>query len=875
MRIKNLLYALLALPLVFAACEDNKVDEVKSATVEVVAGAVTENSVTFTVTTTEATKAAWFVVKASDTTPSATEIFAAGKEIAVNSAVEVTATDLVADTEYYVVAAAMNSKGAVKKEIKMTTAKGTGEPGDKEYDVEFVATQIKTDYFIEDGANFYSVELGDKGWQESGWGVDGGTYYSFIIVPSANGNGVLPNGTYSLSTVVEPNTIVSELSYHYKMANGVPEGDLKLYKAATLVISDGKVEATVEFEDGTTHRAVFEGDLSVDDGGSQSTIEFTATVADIKYYGTDASFAYNYYVVLSNVGLNENGNYKENGIYYLLDLYAADSELNNDYTVPNGKYKAASTLDAGTFSLGDYGACIVMVEGVPTYAMYADGTIEITDGKIEANFVMEDGAEHHVVFEGNLKYGGEDPVGPNVQSFTADKWVWGDASSYGNKYDVEGEGFELDVHFPAEYATAEGLAAGEYIWTNTSWWGYNEFENEFTTREFYVLHDDGVWAYASTIRSGKALVEKDGEEYHIQLTLNADDAAYMIEYTGKITMPTVGGEENETINFTSMSEGEAQGDYNLKYALKDESGENKATLVLEKSLADVASITAGTYSWVSSPSNIYGANFSFMNKTLYIAGTQYANNQISAGTCTVAVEGGVYTITINITVLDVEKTFVYVGTIGEGGETPAEPVKLATPSVTGLADGNVATVSWQVVEGAKDYTVTLNGTDVQTVATAYVVYNNLAYSTTYNVSVVANPEDATVNCASDAGTATFTTDADPNAGGGEEPEQPGDGGESYENWVFSASLSSFMNGTLTLTDGTRTVTCKFNNLAATIPAGDTSAYAYAYDFTVDGVAVDIANVSGNIYLDMSAYFISIDLVIDGVKYTGTSTNAVA
>lgn len=737
MRIKNLLYALLALPLVFAACEDNKVDEVKSATVEVVAGSVTENSVTFTVTTTEATKAAWFVVKASDTTPSATEIFAAGKEIAVNSAVEVTATDLVADTEYYVVAAAMNSKGAVKKEIKMTTAKGTGEPGDKEYDVEFVATQIRTDYLTEDGANFYAVELGDKGWQENGWGVDGGTYYGFIIAPSAKGNGVLPNGTYSLSEVVTPNSIVYELSFYYKMVDGKLEQGMVMYKNANLVISDGKVEATVEFEDGTTHRAVFEGDLSVDDGGSQPTDEFKAT---------------------------------------------------------------------------------------------------------------------HVATE----------------------WVWGDATSFGNKYGVKCEGIKLDVHFPAEYATAEGLAAGEYIWTNTSWWGYNEFDNEFTTREFYVLHDDGVWAYAPIIRTGKALVEKDGEEYHIQLTLNAEDGTvYMIEYTGEITKPTIGGEENETINFTSMSEGEAQGDYNLKYALKDESGENKATLVLENSFADVASITAGTYSWVGSPSSIYGANFSFMNKTLYIAGTQYANNQISAGTCIVAVEGGVYTITINITVLDVEKTFVYVGPIGEGGETPAEPVKLATPSVTGLADGNVATVSWQVVEGAKDYTVTLNGTDVQTVTTAYVVYNNLAYSTTYNVSVVANPEDATVNCASDAGTATFTTDADPNAGGGEEPEQPGDGGESYENWVFSASLSSSMNGTLTLTDGTRTVTCKFNNLAATIPAGDTSAFAYAYDFTVDGVAVDIANVSGNIYLDMSAYLISIDLVIDGVKYTGTSTNAVA
>lgn len=668
MRIKNLFYVLLALPLVFAACEKDKVDEVKDPTVAVVAGVATENTVTFEVTSTEAEKVAWIVVEATEAVPTATEVFNGGTTIKANESVEVTATDLKANTEYLVVAAAMNKKAAVKAEKTMTTSKGSGEPGvddpenpgvddpenpgvddpenpdDKEYDVEFVATQIRTDYFTEDGANFYAVELGDKGWQENDWGVDGGTYYGFIIAPSAKGNGVLPNGTYSLSEVVTPNSIVYELSYHYKMVDGKLEQGMVMYKNANLVISDGKVVATVEFEDGSTHRAVFEGDLSVDDGGSQPTDEFKAT---------------------------------------------------------------------------------------------------------------------HVATE----------------------WVWGDATKYGNKYDVKGEGFELDVHFPAEYATAEGLAAGEYIWTNTSWWGYNEFENEFATHEFYVRDYDGVMIYSEIIDSGKALVEKEGEEYHIQITLNGrGGTVYMIEYTGAITKPTVGGGEgDETITFTSMSEGEKQGDYNLKYALKDESGENKATLVLEKGLADVASITAGTYSWVGSPSNIYGTNFSFLNTTLYIAGTQYTNDQISAGTCTVAVEGGVYTITINVTVLGVEKTLKYVGAIGqqgsgnEGGEG-TQLTKLATPSVMGLADGNAATVSWQVVEGAKDYTVTLNGTDVQTVTAAYIVYNNLAYSTTYNVSVVANPADATVHSASDAGTATFTTGADPNAGGDEGGNEGGDEG---------------------------------------------------------------------------------------------------
>ncbi|MBQ8366953.1 MAG: hypothetical protein IJX40_04385 [Alistipes sp.] len=687
MRIKNLFYALLALPLVFVACEKDKVDEVKDPTVAVVAGVATENTVTFEVTSTEAEKVAWIVVEATEAVPTATEVFNGGTTINANESVEVTATDLKANTEYLVVAAAMNKKAAVKAEKTMTTSKGSGEPGvddpenpgvddpenpdDKEYDVEFVATQIRTDYIIEDGANFYAVELGDKGWQENGWGVDGGTYYGFIIAPSAKGNGVLPNGTYSLSEVVTPNTIVYELSYHYKMVDGKLEQGMVMYKNANLVISDGKVVATVEFEDGSTHRAVFEGDLSVDDGGSQPTDEFKAT---------------------------------------------------------------------------------------------------------------------HVATE----------------------WVWGDATSYGNKYDVKGEGFELDVHFPAEFATAEGLAAGEYIWVNTSWWGTSEvdFDNMFTTREFLIRDVDGVMIYSEIIDSGKALVEKEGEEYHIQITLNGrGGTVYMIEYTGAITKPTVGGGEgDETITFTSMSEGTEFIANVYKYALKDDSGENKVTLTLDSSVAKASEIAAGTYSWVDSPSYIYNgdgnADFSFVNTTLYIAGTQYANSQVGAGTCTVAVEGGVYTITINVTVLGVEKTLKYVGAIGqqgsgnEGGEG-TQLTKLATPSVKGLADGNAATVSWQVVEGAKDYTVTLNGTDVQTVEEAYVVYNNLAYSTTYNVSVVANPADATVNSASDAGTASFTTDADPNAGGDEGGNDDG-GNSEWNGRAVKMNFLAYMDNVLYL-----------------------------------------------------------------------------
>ena len=104
----------------------------------------------------------------------------------------------------------------------------------------------------------------------------------------------------------------------------------------------------------------------------------------------------------------------------------------------------------------------------------------------------------------------------------------------------------------------------------------------------------------------------------------------------------------------------------------------------------------------------------------------------------------------------------------EGSDEPSQPEQpvvtpLATPVVTATAEGNTVTASWTAVEGAADYTVTL-GSETQTVSATTATFAELEYATEYTVSVVANPADATVNTASEAGTATVTTEVDPNAG---------------------------------------------------------------------------------------------------------------
>ena len=82
MRIKNLLLAVLALPLLFVACEENNpIDEVKNPTVDIVAGEATPNSLSFTITSAEADNVAWIVIEATEVVPTASEVLANGTAI--------------------------------------------------------------------------------------------------------------------------------------------------------------------------------------------------------------------------------------------------------------------------------------------------------------------------------------------------------------------------------------------------------------------------------------------------------------------------------------------------------------------------------------------------------------------------------------------------------------------------------------------------------------------------------------------------------------------------------------------------------------------------------------------------------------------------
>ena len=92
----------------------------------------------------------------------------------------------------------------------------------------------------------------------------------------------------------------------------------------------------------------------------------------------------------------------------------------------------------------------------------------------------------------------------------------------------------------------------------------------------------------------------------------------------------------------------------------------------------------------------------------------------------------------------------------------AAPTALATPVVTAVAKENTVTLSWEAVENAASYAITV-GTEMPVVTEELTYTFTGEYETEYTFNVVAIPADEEKFAASEAGVATATTEAAPAA----------------------------------------------------------------------------------------------------------------
>ncbi len=153
-------------------------------------------------------------------------------------------------------------------------------------------------------------------------------------------------------------------------------------------------------------------------------------------YGGKTGNTYNYYVILSDIGVSKSGEAKAKGTYYYFDLYSSTAGDEEYPVLPNGTYTfdANNTYASGTFSdESSWYAVMDAAGGFATARSYKSATVTVEDERFEAVIEYSSGETHHVVYEGDLYVGIDDIYSTFTEDFTFDiKGATITATNYGD-----------------------------------------------------------------------------------------------------------------------------------------------------------------------------------------------------------------------------------------------------------------------------------------------------------------------------------------------------------------------------------------------------------------------------------------------------------
>ena len=145
--------------------------------------------------------------------------------------------------------------------------------------------------------------------------------------------------------------------------------------------------------------------FTVKQAGSEYDVVFEANRFEGIYFGTEYSAMHNYYIILSDVGVNIDASAKANGTYYYFDMYRSIKADELNPVLPDGEYKfdATNSFADQTFSDENSWYAVTGADGkVVKSASYKEATVTVKNGKFSAIIEMEDGTTHYVAYEGKL-----------------------------------------------------------------------------------------------------------------------------------------------------------------------------------------------------------------------------------------------------------------------------------------------------------------------------------------------------------------------------------------------------------------------------------------------------------------------------------------
>ena len=145
--------------------------------------------------------------------------------------------------------------------------------------------------------------------------------------------------------------------------------------------------------------------VTVKQSASEYDVVFEAKRFEGIYFGNEYSTTYNYYIIISDKGVNTNASARANGTYYYFDLYSNVAADEANPVLPDGEYKfdASNSYAANTFSGDGSWYCVTDTNGeYLKVANFESATVIVKNGVFTANIVMTNGETHFVSYEGNI-----------------------------------------------------------------------------------------------------------------------------------------------------------------------------------------------------------------------------------------------------------------------------------------------------------------------------------------------------------------------------------------------------------------------------------------------------------------------------------------
>lgn len=311
---------------------------------------------------------------------------------------------------------------------------------------------------------------------------------------------------------------------------------IKLTAKANDAAATREVEVAVKY--GTA-----EAKFTVKQAGSEYDVVFEAKRFEGVYFGTEYSDTPNYYIILSDVGVNTDASAKANGTYYYFDMYrniVAD-ELNP--VLPEGEYKfdATNSFADQTFSDKDSWYAVTGADSKPAKsASFKEATVTVKSGKFSAIITMEDDTTHYVSYEGDL-------VATTYITTLVDDTEFAvkdaaiTATCYGDTYEKGQQTWFIEAVKGNDYFCVEVLAPSA-----------EKFDGIYQ-----ALESSGVTDYANKFIPG--LIGEDGllGTWYAKLTDNT--------IKGDVLAPMVGGMIQLTTENNTLT---------INYSAKDDAGNN-------------------------------------------------------------------------------------------------------------------------------------------------------------------------------------------------------------------------------------------------------------------------------------------------------------